>query len=966
MPTFRWFAILALFVCLLSVSSISAQEVDLAVEKFGPSEAAAGADVSYSVVLTNGGPDDAVSVVLDDPVPPGMTFVSQTQNSGPAFSCTAPPVGQGAAIVAVGSSVNCTIATLPAGAVATFTFVFNIPADTPPGTTFVNAATATTATFDVNDENNSGVAVTTTPPPPSADLTVSKDGPANAGPGENIVYTITLGNAGPDAAENLSLEDTLPGTLTFVSLVQNSGPAMSCSTPGAGSGGTVTCTAATFASGATAVFTLTANVPADTTSGASFTNTATVTSKNDPTIENDSASTTVTISSADLAITKTGPPTALGHQDISYTITLTNNGPDTATDVVLTDPLPPGTTFVSVVQDSGPAASCSGPSVGANGTVTCALGMLASLGSLQFTLTIDTQETTSITNTATVSAGSTDPNGGNDSASAPTTVTQNANLAVTKSGPPSIAAGANATYSVTVTNNGASTAMNVSLTDAVPANTTFVSATQTAGPTFSCTTPAAGATGTITCNIASLANGASATFSFVFRVSPAATAGTTITNTANVSTTTTDQAMGNNTSQAMTNVTTSADLRVVKSGAAAVTAGSNLTYTVAANNDGPSDAQTVVLTDNVPPNATFVSATQTSGPAFSCTPPPVGGTGAITCTIATFPTGGAATFTFVVQVSPSATTTVTNIATLSSATPDPSSSNNSSTTNTTVSSNADVAVTKSGPAAVTAGNNISYSVTATNLGPSNAAAVTLTDAVPANTTFVSATQNGGPAFNCTPPPVGGTGTINCSIATLNSGATATFTFVFAVNPAATGAVSNTATIGTSTTDPVPANNSSTSTAAIGAGVTDVSITKTTPGTRFPTGQPIPFTITVSNAGPSVAIDTTVTDVLPAGSTFVSATPSQGTCSGTTTVTCNLGVIGPSASATIALVINAPAIAGPLSNTATVSSTNLDSAPANNTSTASGTVFPASEIPTLPVWALMMMAAGLMVVVLLKR
>jgi len=82
---------------------------DLRATKTGPSSAAAGSDVSFNVVVFNGGPDDATNVTLKDALPPGMTFVSSIQNSGPAFSCSTPAPG------ASSGEISCTIATLPNG-----------------------------------------------------------------------------------------------------------------------------------------------------------------------------------------------------------------------------------------------------------------------------------------------------------------------------------------------------------------------------------------------------------------------------------------------------------------------------------------------------------------------------------------------------------------------------------------------------------------------------------------------------------------------------------------------------------------------------------------------------------------------------------------------------------------------------------------------------------------------------------
>jgi uncharacterized repeat protein (TIGR01451 family) len=118
-----------------------------------------------------------------------------------------------------------------------------------------------------------------------------------------------------------------------------------------------------------------------------------------------------------------------------------------------------------------------------------------------------------------------------------------------------------------------------------------------------------------------------------------------------------------------------------------------------------------------------------------------------------------------------------------------------------------------------------------------------------------------------------------------------------------------------------------------------------------------YNIAVSNAGPNDATPVVVTDVLPAGVTFVSATPTQGTCSGTTTVTCNLGTIVNGGSASIALTVTLNA-SGPVSNTATVSAQQADANPANSTSTATITVAPASAIPMLDARTLALLAAML--------
>src|SRR5260221_7765144 len=254
---FRSFLVLSVL-----VSASAFAQADLAVTKSGPGVAPAGSDVAYDIFVTNLGPNDASTVSITDVMPPGMTFVSVIQNSGPAFDCSSVPS------VGTNGTVTCTIATLTNGSSADFTFTFTIPPATPPSTFFTNTATVASSA-DPNSENDSSTTATSTPSN-DADLGVTKNGPASAAPGANVVYTIHVVNSGPAAATTVSLNDPLPGTMTFVSIVQNGGPVFSCTTPAVGANGTVTCTIATMANGATADFTLTWQVPVGTAAGTTF------------------------------------------------------------------------------------------------------------------------------------------------------------------------------------------------------------------------------------------------------------------------------------------------------------------------------------------------------------------------------------------------------------------------------------------------------------------------------------------------------------------------------------------------------------------------------------------------------------------------------------------------------------------------------------------------------------------------
>lgn len=916
----------------LATSAVRAQSVDMIATKDGPSSAAAGSNVSYDVSIINGGPDDTTAATLTDPIPAGMTFVSLTQTSGPMFVCTTPAIGDA-------GTISCS-ADLLAGAEATFTIVLKIAADAVPGTTYTNIASASSAAIDDTDENNKGAAATTVSGGTAADVFVTKNGPAGALPNSDVTYTITIGNGGPDDAQSVAWSDTLPGTMTFVSLNQNSGPTFNCTT-----GATVNCTIATLPSGATATFDLVGHIPAGTPGGTEYSNTATHSATTaDPNPDNDSSLTTLVVTSTDLSITKSAPATVTAGTAMSYDVTVKNNGPDFASNVQWSDTLPSGETFASLVQNSGPAADCSMPAAGSGGTVSCGILTLANSMSATFTINVNVSPgaPSLLSNTATVSSETADPNLGNNAFTVMTTVSASADLAVTKSGPPTTIAGNNATFTITITNNGPSDAANVSLADATPPNTSFVSESQTSGPAFSC------ANGT--CTIATLAAGASAQFTFVVKVNASTAAGTMITNSATASTTTTDPTPGNNSGSATTTVTTQADLAVTKSGPAGAIAGSNVAYTIGIANNGPSDAQNVSLADTIPAGTTFVSETQGSGPVFTCA--------AGTCTIATFAAGATAQFTLTVSVNAAVPlgTMLTNSVTATSTTSDPTPANNTASATTTVGASADLSLTKSGPATAAGATNISYTLTAANLGPSDATGVSITDALPASLTFVSITQNTGPAFACG----NSSGTVTCTIATFANGATATFTLTATISGAFSGSLSNSATISATTTDPAPGNNSSTATTNVTPAAVDLATVKTAPAPPYGTGLPLTYAITVTNGSAPPANGVVVTDVLPAGMSFVSATASQGSCSGTTTVTCNLGTLTGGATATIQLAVTLPATPGAVSNTASVTSGNPDSNPANNAGTSTITVIPAGLVPVGSPLTMLLMALALAV------
>jgi uncharacterized repeat protein (TIGR01451 family) len=932
------------------------RDADLQVSKVGPLTGTAGQLITYTITATNNGPSDTSTLVsLIDTLPATLTFKSVTQNSGPLFFCFTPPVD-------TSGTIDCQIPTLASGASSTFTLVARVVPTVANGGSVSNTATISEPTFppdiiDSNATNNSSTATTSITR--LADVSVLKIAAAGTvSPGNNITYTVTVNNSGPSDAASVAITDVIPTGTTFVSNIQSPGPTtFACTNPPAGGTGTINCTTASLPSGGSATFTIVVQNNTSNLANTTISNTAEVsTTTSESTLANNSSTANVTVSAAGLAVTKFASPNPVqAGANITYTVTVSNVGNTGAHNVVLTDAVPANTTFVSESQTSGPAFACSTPAVGATGTITCNNALFGAGSSADFQIVVRVNPAatngTTITNTANATTTDTDPNLSNNTATTNTTVVVGSDVSVSKSGPASVGSGGNIAYTVTVSNIGTSDALGVTLTDTIPAGATFFSESQTGGPVFVCSNPSVGGTGTISCSIATLGVGASATFSITLTATAAP--GATITNTANVSSTSTDANAGNNSASAST-IVAGPDLAVTKSDAPdPVTAGSNITYTITVMNNGSGGANNVSLSDTLPAGTTFVSEMQTAGPTFSCLNPAPGAGGTVTCTIALLGAATTATFQVVVQVGASVSTgtIISNTATASTTDTESNMVNNSATSTTTVSATAlpDLVVAKSdAPDPVSAGSTITYTVTLTNSGSAAAASVSLTDAVPPNTTFASFAVPSG--WTPSTPSVGGTGTVTATNPSLAAGGTATFTLVVTVGAGVAGGtvITNTASATTSSTETSTGNNSATANTTVATvappTAADVSITKTSSAGAVQPGGQITYTITARNNGPATATGVSVSDSIPAGTMFVSAVPSQGSCVGTSTVICTVGSLAPSGTATITLIVTAPSTTGLVTNSASVASTSSDPASANNTATADVAVV--SNVPML--------------------
>jgi uncharacterized repeat protein (TIGR01451 family) len=459
---------------------------------------------------------------------------------------------------------------------------------------------------------------------------------------------------------------------------------------------------------------------------------------------------------ADLALTKTVSNATPNVGDtITFTVTLQNAGPSTATNVAVTDLLPAGLTFVSATPSQGTYSS---------GTGVWTVGTVSTVTPPTLTIQATVVSPGARTNTASVSnSDQLDPNTANNSASA-TETPQQADLAVTKTvsnASPNV--GDTITFTVTLQNAGPNSATNVTVTDVLPAGLTFVSATPSQG-TYT--------TGTGAWTVGTVTTVTPPTLTIQATVvSPGAR-----TNTASVSNS--DQFDPNtaNNSASATETPQQADLAATKTPSTATPGvGTNFTWTVTLSNAGPDAATNVTVQDALPAGVTFVSSATSQGTYNS-------GTGV--WTIGTVSPGSPKTLAITVTAVAAPPTTLTNTASVSHSDQfDPNVANNSASSTVTVAAPPGAAThfSVTAPANATAGSAFSFTVTALDAG--NAVATGYTGTVhftstdgqavlPANATLT----NGVGTFSATLKTVGSrtltaTDTVTASI-TGTSGAIA--------------------------------------------------------------------------------------------------------------------------------------------------------------------------------------------------
>ena len=383
-----------------------------------------------------------------------------------------------------------------------------------------------------------------------------------------------------------------------------------------------------------------------------------------------------------------------------------------------------------------------------------------------------------------------------------------------------------------------------------------------------------------------------------------------------------------------------ADLAISKTdGVTSATPGGSVTYTIVASNAGPGDAPGSTVADTFPASLTC-SWTCAGAGGGTCS---AAGSGNIN-DVVNLPSGGSAAYTASCSISAAATGSLVNTATVTPAASvtDPTPGNNSATDTDTLNPSADLAISKTdGVTSATPGGSVTYTIVASNAGPSNAPGSTVTDTFPASLTCTW-TCAGAAGGTCA---AAGSGNIN-DVINLPSGGSATYTANCSISAAASGTLSNTATVAAAAgvTDPTPGNNSATDTDTLTV-IADLSISKTDGQSSVVAGTSTTYTIVSSNAGPQAIVGAIVADTFPAALTCI------WTCAGTGGGTCTAAGSGnisdvvnlPSAASVTHTANCAVAAATPngtvISNTATVAvpAGASDPSPGNNSATDTTTV-----------------------------
>ena len=805
--------------------------------------------------------------------------------------------------------------------------------------------------------------------------------------GEPIDFTVIVWNDGAGDAHDATLSDPLPKNPGLDWTIQSTGTGWgnptSCSISGAVGAQTLNCGGAGFTipagtQKATTNFTVHIVSNTDKTTGGFcpggsgvVTNKATIDTSN---AGSDDSVAVTCVAAPDIQIDKTADAAQVSAgEQIGFTVTVFNIGTGDAKDVTLSDPLPANAGLNWSIQSSGSGwgnpSSCS--ITGAVGAQTLNCGGPGTTvphglteAASKFTVHIvsgttkdtggDCQNTGFVTNKASVTTS----NDGSADHDATTCVAAPSIQIEKTTSKAQVNAGEPIDFTVTVWNLGPGDAHDATLSDPLPANAGLNWSILSTGLGWGNSCSIAGAPGaqTLSCGGPgfTVAPVSKANTTFTVKIGSDTTKATggdcpgtgTVTNTASVSTSND----GNPNSMASTCVA-APDVQFLKTpDAAQVNAGEQIGFKMTAWNTGPGDAHDVTLSDPLPGKAGLNWSIQSTGAGWTCSINGAVGSQTLSCggpgtTVPAGTTQGGSNFTVHVisgttaatgGVCPGGTGVIDNTGNLTT-----SNDGNPSSTASTCVAAPDIQFVKTADAAkVNVGQQIGFTMTTFNSGTGDAHDVTLNDPLPATPGLSWSIASQGTGWGGSCGIVAGNLTCGGPGTTVKAGTTqaaSTFTVhvVSGTGAAAggdcpgSGEVDNTGHVTTSN----DGSGQSTASTCVQA-LVDLAITKSgSPASQeLGTGN-ITWTMVVTNNGPDADSNVKISDPMPAGNTFVSATSTQGTCTGGAILNCSLGSMAAGATVTITLVTT-PSAVGTQTNTVTVVGDRPETNTANNQATAS--------------------------------
>jgi uncharacterized repeat protein (TIGR01451 family)/fimbrial isopeptide formation D2 family protein len=855
-------------------------------------------DVQSNYVLTVqnlGGTNASAPVVINDPIPAGLTL-----GSLPAGCTTA------------GQNLQCIVpaSSLAAGA-APFTITIPVTPTAAAASTVTNTATASGGGDSSCNEAGRCTATVTNNVLTRADLSIAKTAtPGNTYlPGQSLNYTIVVSNSGPSGVVGATISDTVPGAVSVSNWNCIPGnPGASCGPTSSGSGNNVNLTGVNLPSGASVTITITGTAQLGATG--TIVNTATVTPPAGATCTQLPCSKSSTVSNTNsgtpaLTVTKQASPSSFAvGQTGGYAILVRNSGTtSTSGPIVLTDTMPPGIEILQPVADNvvGSGWDCSASTTTVLSCTTSAVLVPgASAPVVNANVMVGNNTATPAVNTAKVTGGST---ACTDQAPCETTIQTNVDrpqLDVKKVLSGTLVLNQQANYIITVTNNGQADTLAGTITDTIPTGLAIGDLTGSG-----CT--ASGQV--VTCNIpAGKPSGSSMSFTIPVRPTDSNLVGQSVANKAQVNPDTGDSTCpsGSHCTGTTDNPVLAPQLTLTKTAEPGTfTVNQPATYRLTLTNTGtaPTTADTTV-TDVIPAGLTVSSATS------PCT---FTATGSQTTVICPQVAGLAvqASVVFDIVVTPDASldgVSVTNQATATGGgdqmcpvgTEAASLPARCAPSTTTVVDAPHLKIEKTASSAMFAvGVPANYVLKVTNVGtaPTNGS-ITVTDLIPSSLTLGTPLQTG-----CTAPANSQqvTCTITDVLAEPQGGAPGqSRSFSIPVIPKATAVpqVSNTASV-KGGGDPVcPINADCIASITTPVNAPSLQVTKTDNGPWVVGQGGAEYTLTVTNASTTVATTgaMTVLDTLPAGIIGVDAVSGDWVCTVSgLSVTCTNPGTGPNGS-----------------------------------------------------------------------